>query len=124
MEAIRTQATEDAKALRSQIPAKFVGITEFMASLNANPATLGTRFAVKPSETTQMEMNAEVATALERTQAEVAGCIADFSTIELWLHLTLPSIEDGNNFGVGIVMEGAKMIADKKKELTVRELII
>jgi hypothetical protein len=118
MDAIRSQATLDAKTLLAQIPSKFIGITEFMASMNANPETLGSRFAVKSADT-NVEMNAEVATALERTQAELAGAIADFSTIELWLHLSLPSIEDGNNFGVSIVMEGAKMISEKKKELSV-----
>ena len=34
--------------------------------------------------------------------------------------LALPPVEDGNNFGVSIVMEAKKMVADEKKALAVR----
>eukprot|EP01083_Nonionella_stella_P135919 413450_1 len=114
MEAIRNQTTEAATAARAQIPAKFVEISSFMESMNADASTLGAKFAVTPSDTTAVAMNADVANALERTQAEIANAITTFSTLELWLRLILPSIEDGNNFGVGIVMEAAKMLADNK----------
>lgn len=57
----------------------------------------------------------------ELTTQLIPPLLARATTIELWLHLTLPSIEDGD--GVGIVMEGAKMIADRKKELLVRVLV-
>jgi hypothetical protein len=118
MQAIRDQTTADATAARGQIPAKYAEISAFMTSMNADPSLLGARFAVASSDTEMLKQNVDVSNALERTQSEISTAISTFSTIELWLRLSLPAIEDGNNFGVGIVMEGAKIISESKKELS------
>jgi hypothetical protein len=34
--------------------------------------------------------------------------------------LCIPAVEDGNNFGVGIVLEAIKIIGEYKKDLTVK----
>lgn len=67
-------------------------------------------------------MNAQLVATLERVQAELFFAISAFSTIQSWLQTCIPSVEDGNNFGVGIVLEAIKIVAELKKELTVCHL--
>ena len=71
-----------------------------------------------------MPVNAQLVAALERVQAELFFAISAFGTIQSWLQTCIPSVEDGNNFGVGIVLEAIKIVAELKKEMTVRQIIL
>lgn len=99
---------------------RFAAISEFMTTFTLDPAVLATQFAVTPGPSAAVPVNAAVAAALDRTQTELFSIISAFGTIEAWLQLALPPVEDGNNFGVSIVMEAKKMVADEKKALAVR----
>ena len=55
---------------------------------------------------------------LVREQAAIS--IENFKAAEMWIQLKVPACSDGNNFGVSIVMEAKKMVADEKKALAVR----
>lgn len=110
--------TAEAREMRASIPAKFEALDAFMASIAvADPAALSAAYAVTPSATAPVPCNPAVATALERTQAELFGAVSALSTIQAWLQLSIPAVEDGNNFGVGIVMEGIKTVSEIKKAL-------
>lgn len=117
MDAIRRKCESDAAAVTESLPAKYLALQEFVATITEEPASLAAKFAVTPSDTAPVPMNATVATALERTQAEVSAAIASFGIIQSWLTLSLPAVEDGNNFGVGVVLEAIKMVGETKKAL-------
>lgn len=48
---------------------------------------------VTPSATAPVPCNPAVATALERTQAELFGAVSALSTIQAWLQLSIPAVE-------------------------------
>jgi len=81
------------------------------------PPCTSPQFAVAPSATAQVPLNVTVAAAVERTQAEIFAAVTTLGTVQTWLQTSLPPIEDGNNFGVSIVMEGIKVVTDTKKAL-------
>ena len=184
MDAIRERYSSDAAACRGAIPQRFSDLDAYMKSLSIDPSALSRTFALTPSETGPVPMNAAVAAALERTQvnsanlrthyscsyfhlslvskspvgllsssnilivgsckypflcpslhlsltlppctslirllnlqAELYEAINTFGILQTWLTTSIPSVEDGNNFGVGIVMEAIKVVAEHKKAL-------
>lgn len=186
MDAIRERYSSDAAACREAIPQRFSDLDAYMKSLSIDPSALSRTFALTPSETGPVPMNAAVAAALERTQvnsanlrthyscscfhlplvskppvglisssnasivesckypflcpslhlsltlllpytslllawlnlqAELYEAINTFGILQTWLTTSIPSVEDGNNFGVGIVMEAIKVVAEHKKAL-------
>lgn len=122
MEAIHDMYATQASNLRGQFSGKVSAITDFMGTMETNTSALASQFAVTPTASAAIPINGTVASVLDRTQTELFSIISAFGTIEAWLQLAIPSIEDGNNFGVSIVMEGKKMVQEEKKALSVRKL--
>jgi hypothetical protein len=118
MDKIVKKYTTEAAAARKEIIVKFVSLDGFMEEMVADPLALSARFAVAPSDSAAIGMNEAVSHAVERIQAELAFAVAAFGKIQAWLQLCIPSVEDGNNFGVGIVLEAIKLVAEQKKEMT------
>jgi hypothetical protein len=120
MQAIRDKYVADGKAAKAAIPERFLAVDTFASSILADPAALATQYAVTPSETAPVPVNAALSASIARCEAELFAAVAAFGNISSWLQMCIPAVEDGNNFGVAIVMEGIKLIIDCKKELAVR----
>jgi hypothetical protein len=73
MDAIRERYSSDAAACREAIPQRFSDLDAYMKSLSIDPSALSRTFALTPSETGPVPMNAAVAAALERTQVNWRG---------------------------------------------------
>merc|ERR1712146_412302 len=63
------------------------------------------------------DVNPKVQELLHVARSELFFAVQAFGVIISWLKLSIPQIEDGNNFGVGIVMEAAKMVTELRKEM-------
>jgi hypothetical protein len=51
---------------------------------------------------------------------EEAAFAIDFAReLGLWIRLSVPTMEDGNNFGVDVMLAVYKLITDEQKEMTV-----
>ena len=48
---------------------------------------------------------------------ELSKCVQMLQKMTRWIHLMVPAIEDGNNFGVGVQGEILKMISDRSNHL-------
>ena len=49
-------------------------------------------------------------------RGEAAACVLDLRKIERFITLHVPKVEDGNNFGVAIQLEVAKLVKETGKE--------
>jgi len=115
--------TKAAETLDSTIPAKLESLMAQTATLftygtlaEANTAFLNAVKAktaeASPAET---DLNPVVCSAVVAARDELATLVESLLTIEAWLALAVPTISDGNNFGVEIQEHICKVIADKKK---------
>ena len=62
--------------------------------------------------------NDTVSQALFAVRDEVAGAISNIATIERFIALSTPAMEDGNNFGVTVQMMVAKYAKEVREDLT------
>jgi len=115
MEAIRAKYTNDAEAVKDALPHAFLSLDEFLQGARVtNPGALAAEFA---TPTAAANSNTRVVDLLSRTQSELNNAASSFATLEAWLRLCVPAIEDGNNFGVGIVLEAHKLVNDARSEV-------
>jgi len=112
METIRAKYEADAEACKAALVERCLELNALCQPVD--PAALLAKFSGEPSTTS----NAVVVDLLTRTQKELFMASSHYATIQAWLQLSVPMIEDGNNFGVGILLEGLKMVTDAKKEIT------
>mmetsp|Transcript_68275 Transcript_68275/g.189600 ORF Transcript_68275/g.189600 Transcript_68275/m.189600 type:complete len:241 (+) Transcript_68275:106-828(+) len=115
MDAIREKYNTEAGNAKAAIPERFLKLD---ALLSANPpdvAALSAQFAI--TDVAAAADNSTVGALMSTTTSELFFATSAMSVLETWLKLCVPAIEDGNNFGVGIVMEAAKMCSDARGEL-------
>merc|ERR1712078_406143 len=62
------------------------------------------------------ETNAELCELQTYARGEAAACVLDLRKIERFITLHVPKVEDGNNFGVAIQLEVAKLVKETGKE--------
>eukprot|EP00591_Stephanopyxis_turris_P006517 CAMPEP_0195508100 /NCGR_PEP_ID=MMETSP0794_2-20130614/1399_1 /TAXON_ID=515487 /ORGANISM="Stephanopyxis turris, Strain CCMP 815" /LENGTH=253 /DNA_ID=CAMNT_0040634975 /DNA_START=49 /DNA_END=810 /DNA_ORIENTATION=- len=62
------------------------------------------------------EANSTLENAIPPTRDAIALGIAHIQTLEAWITLSIPPVEDGNNFGVSIQLDVAKFLDEKRKE--------
>ena len=65
---------------------------------------------------TTSETNAELCELQTYARGEAAACVLDLRKIERFITLHVPKVEDGNNFGVAIQLEVAKLVKETGKE--------
>merc|ERR1711871_1727253 len=65
---------------------------------------------------TTSETNAELCELQTYARGEAAACVLDLRKIERFITLHVPKVEDGNNFGVAIRLEVAKLVKETGKE--------
>ena len=115
IQALQTKTTADAKAILS----KADSIVESLE------ATYGKVFALdKPSEiekafrdSDSLALNTTVATAVTASQDAIAQALTDFCTLRNFITLSIPQMEDGNNFGVTVQLEALKQLKEGAEEL-------
>lgn len=61
--------------------------------------------------------NDKVCAALSDVREDLSQCVQMLQKMTRWIHLMVPAIEDGNNFGVGVQGEILKMITDRSNHL-------
>lgn len=61
--------------------------------------------------------NDKVSAAVSDVREELSKCVQMLQKMTRWIHLMVPAIEDGNNFGVGVQGEILKMISDRSNHL-------
>jgi len=60
--------------------------------------------------------NATVTTALATVRDEMSAVVANLATVERFINLSTPQMEDGNNFGVSVQMMVAKVSQEWRSE--------
>lgn len=65
-----------------------------------------------------VESNDKVSRAVTVTLDEISSVAQDAKTLEVFLHLHLPKMEDGNNFGVTVQLSLLKQLTDLQEALT------
>jgi hypothetical protein len=103
-----------------------------LAVVEKGPATLQTlqstyqkHFSVAPLSAVQkayaaadVTSNDAAAALVEATQDATDAILGDMVLLEQYIHLTIPKMEDGNNFGVTVQLTVLKQITDSKDLLT------
>jgi len=119
MEPLREKYALEATNARAQLPQRFMALEDFMSKALPDPTALATEFTIAPSASGEVptDVNPKVQELLHVAQSELFFAVQAFGVIISWLKLSIPQIEDGNNFGVGIVMEAAKMVTELRKEM-------
>jgi hypothetical protein len=64
------------------------------------------------SEKNYLEQNPSLLSALAVTEDALAAVLHDFCVLEQYLTLSIPHVEDGNNFGVSIQLQALKQVQD------------
>lgn len=123
LQTIRDQCLADAATHQAALPQRFLDLAAFVRDSSATPDVLTTQFTAAltvgeggvPPEATAT--NPVLVALLSRAQSELCAGTALFTSLETWLMLCIPPIEDGNNFGVGIVVEAGKLIKEARAEI-------
>eukprot|EP00617_Octactis_speculum_P019351 CAMPEP_0185743330 /NCGR_PEP_ID=MMETSP1174-20130828/1033_1 /TAXON_ID=35687 /ORGANISM="Dictyocha speculum, Strain CCMP1381" /LENGTH=230 /DNA_ID=CAMNT_0028415935 /DNA_START=90 /DNA_END=782 /DNA_ORIENTATION=+ len=113
MDSIRERITSEAEQCRDQLPQKFMELDEFLRPKMEQALSANMNLSVSESSS-----NDEMAQLFNRTRQELAFAISSFGVLETWLKLCIPKEEDGNNFGVAIVLHAIKIVVESKKELS------
>ncbi|KAG5182632.1 proteasome activator pa28 [Tribonema minus] len=120
MEALKEQSKSEGEAAREVVPT-------FVAHLNES---LASNFAYTDLSQIESSFTAAVAAAgsvpatndklaklLPAVQSDLATSINILLALYRWIQVHVPIIEDGNNFGVGVQQEVAKLIAESVTKL-------
>lgn len=120
MDEIRERITSHADQCRELLPQRYMELQEFLTPLigQSLSGNMNAHFAITGSDQQLTASQNDVVQLMNRTQLELAYAIAHFGSIETWLKLCIPKEEDGNNFGVAIVLHAIKVVVEAKKELS------
>jgi len=88
------------------------------ASPSAATAAFSNELAAALKSSSNNSGNSTVSAAIDTVSDEVNTAIATLQSLERWIQLSTPQMEDGNNFGVSVQMVVAKELADIRKELS------
>ena len=111
---LRSASLSEVDALESALPDKIMKIDGKLASLSSlSLEEVEARFTKEFNASGPK--NAAVAQLLSEARSEAATCILNLSKYERFIVLSVPKVEDGNNFGVSIQLEVKKFVGEQKK---------
>ena len=116
---LRTQITHDPRrreveALEASLGDKVMALDGRVGALQATSLADAEKTYAKGA--TKAEVNAELCELQTYARGEAAACVLDLRKIERFITLHVPKVEDGNNFGVAIQLEVAKLVKETGKE--------
>mmetsp|Transcript_38122 Transcript_38122/g.122387 ORF Transcript_38122/g.122387 Transcript_38122/m.122387 type:complete len:245 (-) Transcript_38122:122-856(-) len=113
-EQLRQASLGEIDALETSLPEKIMEIDGRLGTLASSslPEIEG-----KFAKATTTKVNETVASLVSYARSEAATCILNLSKFERFVGLSVPRVEDGNNFGVAIQLEVRKMIAERRQKL-------
>lgn len=83
------------------------------AKLEGSPSALYAKF----QESNYVQANPEVSQAVATALDAMDTLLDDLTTMEQYIHLTIPKMEDGNNFGVTVQLAAMKQITDGRDKM-------
>ena len=96
---------------RRAIPERIQAVDSLLAEFkDPLPSANALTFRGLVAAGTAPTKNEIVSGALDKTRDQVARLLLDLNKIEQWIALSVPTIEDGGNFGVAIQEETRKAI--------------
>jgi hypothetical protein len=73
--------------------------------------------AAKYSTEETLELNADLSFSLQQVRNALHQAVGDVQILETYIHLLMPQMEDGNNFGVTVQMTVLKTMQDVRETL-------
>ena len=108
-------------ARRREVEALEAGLGDKVMALDGRVGALQATSLADAEKTyakgaTAAAVNAELCELQTYARGEAAACVLDLRKIERFITLHVPKVEDGNNFGVAIQLEVAKLVKETGKE--------
>ncbi|GBG28128.1 Proteasome activator complex subunit 1 [Hondaea fermentalgiana] len=117
LEALRARTMREAQeVLTEQLPTRAVALGALHKELVSRRASGDHRVARATVESwrtnlyEEIPVNAAVMDAANRVRGEIEHVLAQTDSLKTWVELSMPRMEDGNNFGVEVQMEVLEMI--------------
>ena len=104
----------EVEALEASLGDKVMALDGRVGALQATSLAAAEKTYAKGA--TAAEVNAELCELQTYARGEAAACVLDLRKIERFITLHVPKVEDGNNFGVAIQLEVAKLVKETGKE--------
>ena len=109
-----TPRRREVEALEASLGDKVMGLDGRVGALQATSLADAEKTYAKGA--TAAEVNAELCELQTYARGEAAACVLDLRKIERFITLHVPKVEDGNNFGVAIQLEVAKLVKETGKD--------
>eukprot|EP01082_Thalassiosira_pseudonana_P012682 g11441.t1 g11441 contig5:866206-866985(-) len=117
----RTASSTDAKSLLNAGPATLADLTSILASAPHSASSLSdaeSAFAALLASSSSVEQtNATVDTLYNSVRSALSTGVSQIRTLERFVMLHIPQMEDGNNFGVTVQMMFGKLLKEEREKM-------
>eukprot|EP00953_Heterococcus_sp_UTEX-ZZ885_P008963 5314-Heterococcus_DN1.PRE.5 len=119
MDALKAVAKRDGEEARARIPGHVEGLNDFIVqSFGGSVEQAEASFAAALSKAgTTASANESLSALLSAVRSQTAVSINLLLALHRWILAHVPIIEDGNNFGVGVQQEVAKLLRESVEKL-------
>lgn len=118
----KKSATDSSEELLSKIPSTLSNISEILNTLfpYTSLSTADSSFATELTNSGLDGENTTISKIIPATQDLLYAIISDIQTLERYISIHVPPMEDGNNFGVSVQMTISKVLKDMREDFTKR----